>query len=65
MLVLWRERGSIFAIILGYDACLQHSSVNFDVVVTQHLLVAKDAGRKLRAFRKRGKQKFLTGQKFY
>jgi len=65
MLVLWRERGSIFTIILGYDACLQHSSVNFDVVVTQYLLVAKDAGRKLRAFRKRGKQKFLMWQKFY
>ena len=38
---------------------------SFVVNVSQILLVAKESGRKPRAFRKRGKQKFLTGQKFY
>lgn len=47
------------------DGCAWLSSDSCEVVFTQHLLVAKDAGRKPRAFRKRGKQKFLTGQKFY
>ena len=35
------------------------TSVGFVVNVRQHLLVAKESGRKPRAFRKRGKQKYL------